>query len=322
MAVDFQSSNGDCTMYHPIDSCRGRRCITAVALLLLATAGCDALLTVDNPSSILDEDLDSAAGVAALAAGAAGNFNAAYTSAALWSALLSDELLHTGTAPAERNASLGIVEVEPAAFNALSSARWVGDDAARRFRELLPDAESRSETASVTIYAGLALLLLADNHCQIPIDGGAPATPAETYAEAETRFTAALTIASAANDVVLQRLARYGRARSRLMQGKYAEARADAREVPDGFIFEAIYTETTQNNAFPSRTISSIRREISVHPRYYGNEQFMSDPRVPFADNGQLGVDGVSKFVEQRKYLTRSDNMEISSWQEARLIEA
>lgn len=108
------------------------------------------------------------------------------------------------------------------------------------------------------------------------------------------------------------------------MQGKYDDAKADAQQVADGFIFEAIYTETGQQNAYPSRTVADIRREISVHPRVYEDARFQADPRVQFIDRGELflGVDGSSQFVEQRKYLIRSDAMEIGSWQEARLIEA
>lgn len=309
-------------MFHRIGSRhRVRRCWAAIPLLLVM-AGCDGLLTVENPGAIRDEDLDTPEGVAALAAGVAGSFNAAYTSAALWSALLSGELLHAGTAPAERNASLGLVDTEPAAYTALSSTRWQADDAARRFRALLDDADRRPETASVLVYAGFSLLLLADNHCQIPLDGGPPHTPEEIYVEAEKRFTDALDVAAAAGDAELEERAYAGRARARLMLGRYAEARADAQRVSDGFVFLSIHSETTQNNAFPARTVSSIRREISVHPRYYEDPRFQNDPRVPFVDNGELGVDGSTAFVEQLKYRTRSDDMEISSWQEARLIEA
>lgn len=291
------------------------------ALTVIVMTGCD-LLTVDNPSSILDEDLNSEGSIPAISAGVAGDFNAAYTSTALWAGLLSDELIHTGTAPAERNVSLGEVDVEAAAFNALAAARWVADDAVRRFRELLPDADSRSETANASVYAGFALLLLADNHCEIPLDGAPAQLPAGIYAEAEERFMTALAIATAANDGDAQQRAYAGRARARLMQGMFAEAITDAQQVATGFVFESIHSETTQNNAFPSRTIATIRKEISVHPRIYGDVRFQADPRVPFVDNGELGVDGSSTFVEQRKYLTRADEMQISSWQEARLIEA
>lgn len=86
----------------------------AAAALLFALTGCGDILTVDNPSSILDEDLNSESGIAALTAGVAGDFNAAFTGTAVWAALLSDELIHTGTAPAERNVSLGEVATEPA----------------------------------------------------------------------------------------------------------------------------------------------------------------------------------------------------------------
>jgi len=309
-------------MFQRIGPRHRARCWWSAVPLLLVAAGCDGLLTVENPGAIRDEDLDTPEGVAAVSAGVAGSFNAAYTSAALWSALLSGELLHAGTAPAERNASLGMVETEPGAYTALASARWQADDAARRFRALLDDADRRPETASVLIYAGFSLVLLADNHCQIPLDGGPPHTPAEIYAEAEKRFTAALEVAAAAGDAQLEQRAYAGRARARLMQGKYAEARSDAQRVSDGFVFLSIHGETTQNNAFPARTVSSIRREISVHPRYYEDPRFQNDPRVPFVDNGELGVDGSTPFVEQLKYRSRSDNMEISSWQEARLIEA
>lgn len=322
MPANVNTQRGTVLMIATCDRFRGVLGGALMMVSLLAATACDSLLTVDNPSSILDDDLNTTEGVSALTAGVAGDFNEAYTANALWVALLSDELLHTGTAPSERNASLGDVAAEDAAFNALASARWVADDAARRFRELLPDADSRPETATVITYAGYALLLLADSHCQIPIDGGAPMTPAESYALAEQRFTSALAVAAAAGDAALRNRALAGRARARLMQGRYAEALADADQVPMGFVFEAVYSETTQNNAFPARTISSIRREISVHPRIYGDAGYRSDPRVPFVDNDELGVDGSSKFVEQRKYLTRADEMQVTSWEEMRLIAA
>lgn len=313
-------------MSHPVELSRRIRRSGAILLLLLTTAACDSLLTVDNPSSILEEDLNSETAVAAVAAGVAGDFNEAYTETALWAALLSDEMIHTGTAPAERNASLGEVAVEDASYSELAAARWVADDAVRRFGEVLADADSRSETASARIYGGFALLLLADNFCEVPLDGGSPQAPAATYAEAEQRFTQGLSIAAAANDPGLQQRAYVGRARARLMLGQYEGARADARQVPDGFVFESIHSEApaSQQNAFPSRTIAEIRREISVHPRIYNDARFQNDPRVPFIDRGGLflGVDGSTQFVEQRKYLERSAAMEISSWQEARLIEA
>lgn len=304
------------------------RPIRAAGLLvaLLATAACGDLLSVDNPSSILEDDLNTPQGVSAVAAGVAGDFNGAYTRTAFWVALLSDEMLHVGTAAIYRNASLGEVQSLNTAYNDLAKARWVADDAVRRFRDLLPDADSRSETASARVYGGYSLLMLADNYCRIPLDGGAPSTPTQIYAEAEARFDEALTIAQAAGATALRNQALLGRARARLMTGNNQGARGDAAQVPQGFIFESIHSETpgNQNNEFPYQTVSEIRREISVHPRIYEDERFANDPRMPIINRGPsyLGTDGGTQFVEQRKYVVRSSNMQIGSWQEARLIEA
>lgn len=307
-------------------SLNGRLRRAMIPVVVVAVAGCGDILSVDNPSSILEEDLNTEAGVDAIAAGVAGDFNAAYTSTAFWVALLSDEMLHAGTAPAYRNSSLGEVVGVSGSYDDLASARWVADDAVRRFRELLPDADSRAETASARIYGGYALLLLADAYCQIPLDGGPAQTPEAIYGEAEQRFTQALTIAAAAAEEELQQRAYAGRARARLMLGDYEGAAGDAAEVNEGFVFESIHSETpgNQNNAFPSQTVADIRREISVHPRIYNDGRFQADPRVPFIDRGELflGTDGGTQFVEQTKFASRSDDMEISSWQEARLIEA
>lgn len=297
-----------------------------VLLLSLASAGCGDLLSVDNPSSILEEDLNTEAGVAAVSAGLAGDFNEAFTSTAFWVALLSDELLHAGTAPSYRNASLGEVGDNAGSYNDLASARWVADDAVRRFGEVLDDASQRAETSEAHIYGGFALLLLADNFCQIPLDGGAPQTPSAIYGEAEQRFNEAVTVATAAGEAELLQRAYAGRARARLMLDDYAGAAEDAQRVNDGFVFVSIHSETpgSQNNEFPYQTIADIRREISVHPRIYNDTRFQSDPRVPFVNRGAefIGTDGSTQFVEQRKYIDRSADMEIASWQEARLIEA
>jgi len=296
---------------------------------LLVTAACTGVLDVENERDISSEDLNSVEAVPALIAGVSGDFSAVYMLGALVSGYSANELQHVGSATGWRELEDGFADNQGSAgtfYNNAARALWVADQAATRFKTLLPNADSRVETARARIYSGYTLLLMADNFCRVTIDGGAPITPAQAYEQAESRFTEALTVAQKGNLVPQQQAALAGRARARLMRGSFAGARDDAKLITQGFRLDARYSENSarENNDIALSTVRLIRKEGSVHPIYYSDARYKTDPRTKFLDRGpaEKGADAIRQFVEQQKYPARTAPAVIASWQQARLIEA
>jgi hypothetical protein len=214
-------------------------------------------------------------------------------------------------------------------YNQISRAIWVADTAAVRIAKVVAIPDASPEIAEVLIWGAFAHLLLADSFCQGTLHGGPAITPDSLYKRAETIFTRALAIASAAtsaNKNDLRNRAIAGRARTRLMLKNYAGARDDAKLIPGTFRFNAVYSanSTRENNTVATNATTLIRREVGVNPRFYNDPLYKVDPRTPFRDKGDTakGPDPIRKFVEQLKYPLRETPIAVSSWQEARLIEA
>jgi hypothetical protein len=296
---------------------------------LLLAAACSGVLEVENERDISSDDLNSPEAVPAIIAGVAGDFAAVYMLGALVTGYSANELQHVGSATGWRELENGFADNQGSAgtfYNNASRALFVADNAATRFKTLLPNADSRVESARARLYGGFTLLLLADNFCRVTIAGGAPITPAQAYEQAENRFTEALAIAQKGNLVPQQQAALAGRARARLMRGNFAGARDDAKLVTQGFRFQATYSENSsrENNDIALSTVRTIRKEGSVHPTYYNDARYKTDPRTKFLDRGpkEVGADAIRQYVEQLKYPSRSAPAAIASWQQARLIEA
>ena len=308
---------------------RSRR-LLGVATLLLSLGACSDVLEVSNEQDILDQNLDTPEAVTPLMNGVIGDYALAYANAIDIVGLFGQELIHTGSFPTWREVESGIGTRPSATGNGIyqnaSRAIWVADTAAVRFRKVLPDAEKRLELATVLVWGGFAHFMLADNFCEMTFHAGPAVTPKQGYERAVATFDDALAVATAANRPELRNAALGGRARAKLMLGDYAGARADAAQIPQGFILRALYgNNTRENNAVATNTTTLIRREAGVHPRFYaGDARYKTDPRTSFRDKGDTakGPDPIRQFVEQLKYPARDTPIPVFTWQEARLIEA
>ena len=308
---------------------RFRRFAMVAAAVALVAGGCKGVLEVNNEQDILDKNLDNPDAVVPIMNGVIGDYALAYANAIDIIGLFGQELQHTGSFPTWREVERGI-GTRPSGtgdqvYQNVSRAIWVADTAAVRFRKFLPDAEKRFELATVLTWGGFAHFMLADNFCEMTFHGGPAVTPKQGYERARAVFDDAVKVATAAARADVLRGALAGRARVKLMLGDYAGARDDARQIPQGFRLMALYgNNTRENNAVATLTTTLIRREAGVHPRFYNDARFKSDPRTPFRDKGDTakGPDPTRKFVEQLKYTLRDSPIPVFTWQEARLIEA
>ncbi len=300
----------------------------ALAALLLPSAACDGLFDVQNEQDILEQDLDQEAALAPLVNGVAGDWIDMYDNAINIMGLVSFELIHTGSFPSWRSVETGLMDRTSngnGVYNQVSRSIWVADDAARRIDESFGGG-AMSEPAQVRVYGGYAKVMLADNFCEGTLNGGPAMPPAEFYRLAEEDFSSAMSIATGAGAPDWAMRAQAGRARVRSMLGDHAGALADAKAIPAGFGFDAIYSQNSgrEQNSVASLTRTLTRREAGVHPTFYDDSRFIADPRTSFIDRGpnETGPDPTRKYVEQEKYKDRDSPIPISTWQEVRLIEA
>lgn len=303
--------------------------LAGLCILAVALAGCGDLLTPENPGEILAEDLRDPKALPILLNGVAGEFAYTYSYAAVTVGHFANELWHTGSQGGWRELNRGIADPSGqlgTVYNRAGKATWTAQNAAELIEEAFPDAASRPELARARVYSGFSMLILADNFCQVTVDGGPPMTAEAAYQAARGHFDEVIAVANAAGreDLRLQALA--GRARAALMLGDYQQARDDARAIPEGWRFLAIYSQNSsrENNFVPSHTVARFRKEGGVDPRFFSDPRYAGDPRLAFVDKGPdfKGEDRIRQFVEQSKFPDRDSDMNIASWREARLIEA
>jgi hypothetical protein len=312
---------------------KGRLAHVAALMLFItmSTASCSDFLDVDNEADILDEDLNTPDAIGPVVNGVAGDFGVMYSVGAMNAGLAGLELWHTGSHGDDRETDEGFLK-RPSSqgnsgYNNAARAYWVAQDAQRRLREAFPDdADARAEMAQVLVWGAFTLHFLADNWCSATFNGGPEVSTDEVRRMAEEDFTKAIAVATAAKSDPWRLRAIAGRARARLFRDDPAGAIADARLIPTGFTFYFNYSSNSgrENNAYPGHTRDRYRREIGIHPRYFENETFRADPRMPMKDWGEesVGPDAIRRWFEQEKYPELESDMLVSSWQEVRLIEA
>jgi hypothetical protein len=323
--------------------------------LLIALAGpttaCNDLLNVEIPSQVVADNLDDptlagllvhsaqtdlecAWGRYVLAQGIHGDefADAQFSVGAYWGTdrrTTTDEAnpLHTSTCDVGLQA-----EAFPGIYTPLQIARFQGDDIARRLDGWDDIAGRDTLKARLRLYAGYAIVLLAESYCTLAIDVGPELTRAAAFAEAEARFTEAIALAGTAAPTV-RTAALLGRARARLNiavannqvvdAAKLAEAGADAQQVPSGFVLNATFGDNVTrryNSVFHSNNFS---RYFTVEDDFR-NVMHMGvrDPRVNVVNEGVNAFNGVTPLWTQRKYASRAAAMPVARYAEARLIVA
>jgi starch-binding outer membrane protein, SusD/RagB family len=311
------------------------------ALMTSTTVACDRLLDVENPASVPIEQLDNPALMQTLEAASIQSFQCAFQQYVATAGVLSGEYwvssnfvnshpwewrgvvqikTEPGSCPGRNATSLGF-------YTPMQQAQFQLDDLFERASKFTDQEVPNRQRmlAEARAYSGYAHLILGETMCEMALDGGPKMTSQEVFAVAEARFTEAMTIATAlgttGDPLSLTNMARAGRARTRLMMGKLAEAAADARLVPAGFVRNAEYSNTSQVRENRLFNMTVTNRFISVHPAYQNlTVNGAADPRVPAVNANVLGQDGATPYWRQNKITAVNSPLPIASYKEAQLI--
>lgn len=334
------------------------RATKAISTLLLSAGlvGCSNLLEQSAPSRVLADDLLTPASAKLLVDGARAAFGCAYHAYITGTGLMTDEMedtqlaaaawdydrrswVATGGAYAESACDVGQIF---GIYRPLQTARYQADFALEGLNAFT-DAEVQSRQALIAtaaLFAGYAYTLLGEGFCTCAVSapqeiltsgGSAELQPADMFAAAEARFSAAIAAATTAGDANLLNAARVGRARARLNLGKLpggavnatklAEAKADAAAVPAGFVYNIPYNAAT---SYSQNLLYRRQRDFLLYgiapPFRDLTFDGVPDPRTAVTNTGLRGADAVSTVWVANKYASQSSPIPLAKYQEAQLI--
>jgi hypothetical protein len=318
-------------------------------VLFLAACSPGEILKVDNPDIIDPEGLTTPQGIAALYAGAIGDFSLAVVGnnggtegQILVSGSFSDELGNSETFPTRkefdqrgpidtRNGTLLTV------FRNIHQARRAAERSAEVIRDVVDDPTIDSRVGESFALAGTIYNYLGEHYCSgVPIstatdDGtltfGDPVTTTELFNEAAKRFDSAAKYPGPAATTTIVNFAKVGKARALLNLGQYAAAAAAVAGVPTTFRYNTTHTTALgrqQNGVFVFLSQTERFTVADLDGTNGLNFRGATDPRVPWARTpaNDVGFDNATPQYDQGKYASETATLAIASGVEARLIEA
>ncbi len=306
-------------------------------LLITAAAGCGDLFDVENPTNILDTDLDDPELVSALATAPEASMSDAYSTAILYVAQVSDEGWFYSTRSDRIRLAEGYMdgwnENYDATYNDLSLVRWVSADMLARLAPLV-DMSSDIRVAQVNYWHGLSLVMLADLFEEVTLDGNPPITPAAALTLALTALDNAAQIAAAAGDSNLQAAALGTKARvyrslfwddgDGSMTSHFAaagQAAEQALAANSTYLLNIRHSPPASINELADNYTSGQVYQ-SMHPRYAFTVDPVSgmvDPRIVHTELITVGRGNVD-YYEPLKWTSISEPIAVSRWQEAALV--
>ena len=202
---------------------------TLAMLALLGLGGCSGLLDVENPNSLVQDDLNSPAAAGALANGALSTVARGYGEIVLLHGAAADELKFTGSRDAWIQIQEGDLrdpanEFSDAAWPFVVEGRWMADEAVRLLSEFDQAGNlvnrnllARAQLYSAMIYTQIADIwedfVLSDRTVAAPPRG--PDNMLGLYDQALQRLDAALAVTQATGNTELRATVLAQRARTR-----------------------------------------------------------------------------------------------------------
>ncbi len=307
--------------------------VMVAAGVAVTAAGCgDDFLTVENPTVIDASTIDPVNDLPTFVASARQNLFDAYDDVIVYSAWFSGEAYVGDTFPTRNDIGRRVVEFtngtlvsgvyEPLALAIASNERVL---------ELIEESgvTNESGTATANFGSGWAILLMAENFCEVVIssslDNLGSAIPSDVaMAEAIARFDRAIVAGTAAEEMDIVNAARTGKARAHLFRGEYAEAIAAASQVPEDFEYIVPKVDDTSFRGLGNTVYAfTLSRPSLVTPDYY---RALDDPRIEFelqlnAEGEPLKSQGNNfDFYAQTKYPGWDADIRLGSGLEAQYI--
>jgi hypothetical protein len=299
-------------------------------------------LTQSNPGQLSAATAYVPANAQLLVNGAAEDFWCAYTRYVVGSGLFTDELSvaisgssnleydrRTFTPSGPYGTGTCGANQQPPIYTTLSTARGSADTVLAKLRGWsdaeMPTGVNRTRLiGQAATWAGYSLVLLGEGMCSASINVGPELTPAQLFAEAKTRFDAAIDAATTAADAATVNLATLGRARTLLDQGNAAAAGTDAAKIPAGFVANTAADAVNarrQNFSFLSINQNSWS---TVDPTFRGLTLSTGapDPRVAVTDANRNGTVSGTRIFTPDKYPAFGTVMPVARYAEAQLIVA
>jgi len=296
-------------------------------------ASCKGFLDVSNPGPIEDAKLQTPDAVPALVVGMSADYANVYDEMVRITAIASDEMGHGGSYTQEGLWVRGIIRPEDVngLWSTMHRARFEAESGIERMKSFSGQAgfdyDKSVYAARANLFAGLSNRLLGETTCAAVFNNGPRLSDSAYFARADTFFTEAIRVATAANGATDILNAAYGgRAAVRAWLGNWDAAVVDAAQVPTDFAYSALFStnSTRENNSLVQETY--VRREFSLYNTSWA--KVFSDPRVPWdtvkTSSGavQKGQDGITPYFRQAKYTDLGSDIPVVKGTEMRLIEA
>lgn len=315
---------------------------------VLAFAACSPseILKVENPDIIDPGALTTPQGLAALHAGALGEFSLAVVGnnggtegQILVSGSFSDELGNSETFPTRKEYDQrGPIDLRNgtilAVFRNIQRARRALSRTSEVIKAVVESPATDPRIGEAYNLEGTVFNYFGENYCSgVPVstatdDGtitfGPPISTTELFEQAVKLFDSAL--AYPANATVTN-FAKVGKARALLNLGQHAAAGALVADVPTNFAYNTTHTLALgrqQNGVF---VFLSQTERFTVANLDGGNGlpfRDALDPRVPWAriPATDVGFDNATPQYDQGKYASETATLAVATGIEARLIEA
>ncbi|HEY2067807.1 MAG TPA: hypothetical protein VGG84_17790 [Gemmatimonadaceae bacterium] len=301
---------------------------SACALALGAATALSATackMDVANPSVIDAATFNPNADGQTLALSAQTNLFIAYQSVALYGGLISDELwsgaarLQTNRLGARVFASTDDINTD--FFAPLSLAVASNENAISALKGGA-GAATDLNLARASMNLGFGLELMAETMCAGVIQGGPSLTDAQLLDSAITRFSDAITVATAAGTAgtTILNQSRVGLARAYLQRGNYTLAQQTAAQVPSAFQANIVTSANASTQATLGNQIyGSTAGNQLIAPKLYR----IQDPRLPIDSISRSGttLNGLP-LVLQAKYTGYATPIRLASGLEAQYISA
>jgi len=332
-----------------LDRLRAHAAPLLLTVALTALLACDAVknpLDVEGSSRIPAENVEVPANAQLLVSGTIADFECAFASYVVQGGEVGEEFVYAfqtadRVPPDQRISSANDSRYATSACTAFgiygplqtarSSAQTVID-----YLRVWTDAEvptNRQQLiATASAYAGYSYVLLGEGFCSLAfskinpdrsIAYGGEVTRDSTFKLAVARFTEAIAAAQAvapatAASTDILRMAYAGRARAKLDLRDYAGAKADAQQVPTGYVHNATYSGTVpRRNNLVFNENSLVNTSSSVGEPY--RTMSVSDPRVPLVQSNVTSTSGIRHWY-QTKYPVVGSPIPIAKYLEAQLI--